>query len=97
MRRKKIECEDAPEATIELVESDPHDPKRLWFGGKDHWPLASIRGGVDKMTVQRKGNTTIIKIVSPEGGSYLDPDGWERPKRQWRTRRVSPSAAEPKS
>jgi len=81
--KEPLEAENAAEATIELVARNR--------GQNDRWPLASVKGGVDKMTVERKGNTTIIKIVSPEGGSYLDPDGWQRPKREWRSRR-SPKA-----
>jgi hypothetical protein len=62
---------------------------------KDRWSLAGVSGGIDKMTVERKGNTTIIKIVSPEGGSYLDPGGWERPTRERRRRRTPAAKAKP--
>jgi len=82
-KKKPTPVEDAPAAQIELVTHDnsPRTPK-------DRWPIAIVKGGIDKMTVERKGNTTIIKIVSPEGGDYLDPGGWERPRREWRSRRV---------
>lgn len=87
---KPVPCEDAPEALVELITHDP-----FTRGKKDTWTLASIRGPVDKMTVERKGNTTIIKIVSPDGDSALDPGGWERPKREWRSRSPQPAKAEP--
>jgi hypothetical protein len=58
-------------------------------GKSDRWPLASVIGGIDKLTIDRRGNTTIIKIVSPQGGPIMD--NWERPKRQWRSRRDGPS------
>jgi hypothetical protein len=87
---KPVPCEDAPQATVELITHDP-----FTRGKKDTWPLAAIRGGVDKMTVERKGNTTIIKIVSPDGSSVLDPGGWERPKREWRSRRSGQPKAAP--
>jgi hypothetical protein len=87
---KPIPCEDAPEALVELITLDP-----FTRGKKDTWPLASIKGGVDKMTVEIKGNTTIIKIVSPDASSGLDPGGWERPKREWRSRRGRQAKAAP--
>jgi hypothetical protein len=86
--KKPIPVEDAPSATVEVRTRDFQTR-----GPKDHWPLAILGGGIDKMTVERKGNTTIIKIVSPEGGSVLDPGGLERPKREWRSRPTKPKAA----
>ena len=92
MAKKKelvVPVEDAPVALVELITHDPLHPRAK----KDTWPIASVKGGVDKMTVERKGNTMIIKIVSPEGGSTLDPGGWERPKREWHSRhKPSPKA-----
>jgi hypothetical protein len=94
MARKKemTEVENAAAADIYLVESSPENRGP---GGGDYWPLASVKGGVDRITVERRGNTTIIKIVSPGGGSYLDPDGWDRPKREWRSRSASQAKAKP--
>ena len=91
-RKKKPEPEStSPEdgdADILLVKHNDPDPRM-----KDRWTLASVRGGVDKITVERKGNTTIIKVVSPEGLSFLDTPnlrgGWQRPKREWRSRHPS--------
>ena len=89
MRREKvtIPVENDPNTDICLVHRDQ-------VRG-DYWPLASFLGGVDKITVDRRGNTTIIKIVSPDGGIYLD-DSWERPKREWRSRRASQAKPKPR-
>ena len=100
-RTKPIACEDAPQADIDLIARDPDSGKEL-----DHWPLAVVWGGIDKMTVEQKGNMTIIKIVSPEGGKGLF-ESWERskdrfvkpasatPERKSRTRRASEPKAAP--
>lgn len=58
---------------------------------RDSKALACIHGGIDKVTVERKGNTTIIKIVSPDSEPYLGPGGWKRPARKELYRR--PAAA----
>jgi hypothetical protein len=90
-RKKRIACEDGPAADIELIKRDPATNRTL-----DRWPLAVVEGGVKKMTVKQEGNTTIIKIVSAEGGgSWLDPGGWEKPQRKSRTRRASEPKAAP--
>ena len=82
MPRKKVqtEVENDPDTEICLVHRDQ-------VRG-DYWPLASFMGGVDKISVDRRGDTTIIKIVSPAGGIYLDVP-WKRPKREFRSRRAS--------
>jgi len=58
----------------------------------DNWPLAVIRGGVDRMTIKRTGRTTTIKIVSPDGGTYSDgynpqTPGWEQSRKMQLDRR----------
>ena len=86
-RKKNGEAEvslDTPSINVELRNKSARP------GSYDRWPLASIEGGIDKISVDRRGNTTIIKIVSPEGSIYAD--NWKRPKREWRTRRLAQPA-----
>lgn len=45
----------------------------------DSWPLASLIGGIDKMTIRHRGNKTIVEFVSPE--ALVTADSWVRPKR----------------
>jgi hypothetical protein len=68
--------------------------KRNHPGSPEYWPLAVVEGGIDRITVEREGNTTIIKIVSPEGHEYADPV-WERPKGEWRSLKGPNSEPQP--
>ena len=50
---------------------------------QDYWPLATIKGGIETMTVTRRGRTLTLKIVSPDAAVWSDgwnPNvpGWER-------------------
>ena len=88
--------ENAPKAMIYLVEhSDTIDPFRP---GVDRWPLACVEGGVDKMTADWNSNThtLTVKIISPDGGTFLDEGGWARPKRGWRSPPRQKKKAEPR-
>lgn len=52
----------------------------------DRQPLVTIRGGFDSYSVKRRGNKTIIEIVSPDAEIWSE--GWERPKRGPHSRKV---------
>lgn len=45
----------------------------------DRWPLASLIGGIDKMTIRHRGNRVMVEFVSPE--ARVTADSWVRPKR----------------
>jgi len=52
----------------------------------DRWPLAVLKGGIDKMTFRQRGNRTIVEFVSPE--ARVTADSWVRPKRGPDSRRA---------
>ena len=39
---------------------------------EDRWPLATFSGGIEKIQIRRRGNTTTIKIKSPEASVWCD-------------------------
>ena len=55
--------------------------------------LANIEGGIEKCSVVRRGNKTIIEIVSPKAMIYTK--GWEKPKREPVPRRKVTKRAAP--
>jgi hypothetical protein len=62
---------------------------------KGSWPLATFRGGLDKVRVSRTGSTTTIKIASRD--AIVWTDDWEREKPQRRkARSPQPVAANAK-
>lgn len=40
--------------------------------GNDYWPLATLAGGIEEMTFSREGDTTVIRIRSPEATIWCD-------------------------
>lgn len=65
---------DAKEIVVELRDR-PGGAKLA----EHSWPIAVVRGGIDKFSITHRGDTTTIKIVSPAGNAISDD--WERPKR----------------
>jgi hypothetical protein len=45
--------------------------------GEDRWPLATFSGGVNRISLSRRGNTTTIKIESPQ--AVIWSEGYRKP------------------
>lgn len=92
MQKHYVQPEDPKEMDLKedqiSIQLRPYNGKDGALGA-DYWPLVTFKG-VEGFEISQEGNTTTIKIRSPE--SSVRAENWERPSNYGRFRHLQNGA-----